>query len=214
MSWKSYLIPQTIVEVESSFNGKVRVIESIGKYYLDAGGLMQSGNFLVQTWSKALKKLHVTKLPVKSVLILGLGGGSFIKVVRKYFLKAHITAIDIDPVIVDLGKKYLGLIENADTDIKITDAKNYVEQAYKQKKQFDLVFVDMYQGFAIPDFVEQEAFLRKLYALKSTNGTVIFNRLYFQKYKIEASKFLDKLRRMFNHIDESHVFANLIIKIS
>lgn len=214
MNWKSHIIPQKIAEFNSPYNGKILVIESMGRLYLDVDGLMQSGPFLEQTWNKGLKKLGVFNTSIKKVLILGLGGGSFVKVIKKNFPKAYITGVDIDPVIVDIGKQYFGLAEDEGLEIVIADAQSYIKQASSLRKEYDLVFIDMYTGYEIPQFAQEESFLKKIYSLKTKSGCVIFNRLYFQKYKSEANDFLDKISKMFEDVSTVAVYANLLIKVS
>ncbi|RJR28422.1 hypothetical protein C4564_05570 [Candidatus Microgenomates bacterium] len=214
MYLRSYLIPQTIAHYNSPFNGPIKVVVSFGKLYIDAGGLMQSGNFLLQTWVKGLKKLKIFQKNPQKILLLGLGGGSFIQLSKKYFPRASVLAVDIDPVIVDIGKKYLDLCESKHVTIRIEDAQKTVARLCKQKQTFDLIFVDLYQGYQVPVFVEDAKFLRSLAELKTKNGDLIFNRLYFQKYKNEAKKFLDKLKTLFHDVEEVHVYANLLIKVS
>src|SRR4030043_1515061 len=97
-------------EVDSPINGKITVLKSVGLgTYLQVGGCTKSGGILVDIWKSAVKKIHERKPAVNSCLILGLGGGTVAKLVMKNWPDAVITGVDFDPVIVELGKKYLGL---------------------------------------------------------------------------------------------------------
>lgn len=211
MSWLSYFIVQKIAEFQSPFNGTVSVIESFGRYYIDVAGLMQSGPFLVKTWTKGLEKLKIPKKKISRVLILGLGGGSFVQVINKFFPRAHIDAVDIDRVIVSVGEKYLGLKESERLHIYIEDAQKHVSQIVKNRIEYDLVFVDMYTGYTIPKFAQSDIFLQQLRQIANKNGGVIFNRLNFQNHKNEAAAFLDKLNKIFQDVVTAKVYANILI---
>lgn len=211
MSLLSYIIPQKIAQFDSEYNDKVTIVESFGKPYIEVGGLMQSGSFLERVWSSGCKKLKLSELAVSEVLILGLGGGSFAEVINQLFPDAKITGVDIDSVIVDAGRKYLKLNQTKKLKVYIDDAFSQVKKLKDQKKKFDLIFVDLYCGYNLPEFVERENFLNILKNLLSPAGHVIFNRLYFRKYKIEADIFLDKLTEIFHDVKSSRSYSNLLI---
>lgn len=208
----SFFIPRKISTVSSPYNGTVSVVESMGRRYIEAGGLMQSGKFLESVWKMGLRKLAVHKKPIRSILILGLGGGSFVSVCKKLFPQATIIGVDIDEIIVELGKKYLGLIEDEQTKIVFADAQKFV-MTYKGSL-FDLVFIDMYHGYTSPNFVNDPHFLKTVAKLVHPDGMMIFNRLYFQIYKIEAERFLDKLRKIFKHVDKTTSYSNMLIRVT
>ena len=94
--------------------------------------------------------------------------------------------IDIDPMMIELGEKYLGLGET-DVKIKIQDAAKPIPG------KFDLVIVDLYQGDKFPKKFEDEKFLESL----TKNKLVIFNRLYYGDKRAEAVKFGLKLQKIF-----------------
>src|SRR3989344_1519929 len=207
----SYLVPQRIATYDSSYNGKIEVIQSFDNYYLSAGGLMQSGAFLERVWRVGLQKLKLTSQPVSSALLLGLAGGSMVQVLTRLHPEVNITAVDIDPVIVQAGKDYLGLIESEHFHIQIADAAKFVNQALVTTIRYDLIFVDLYRGHKIAAFIESEQFLNSLYKLLFPGGILIFNRLYFQKYKSEADNFLDKISSFFQDVRKARSYSNLLI---
>ena len=130
-------------------------------------------------------------------MILGLGGGTVAKILQKTWPKIKITGVDIDPVMVDLGKKYLGLENVKD---KIGDAYNF------DTKGFDLVVVDLYRGDVFPKKFEDEKFLKKLV----NNKLVIFNRLYYGDKRPMAVRFGLKLQKVFKKVKYYYPEANLM----
>lgn len=183
-------------ERKSKFNGDVRVVKSWGMgTYIQVNGLTQSGGIVESIWRQTLKKLRAEE--IESVLILGLGGGTVANLVGKHWPKTKITGIDIDPVMVELGKKYLGL---TGVHVKIQDAYDFDSRGY------DLVIVDLYKGDEFPKKFEENKFLKKL----TNNKLVIFNRLYYGDKKPEAVRFGNKLHKVFKKVKSFYPEANIM----
>ncbi|HET7098687.1 MAG TPA: methyltransferase domain-containing protein [Patescibacteria group bacterium] len=195
---------KVLEERKSKYNGNLRVLKTWGMgTYIQANGLTQSGGIVTTIWRETLSQirnmitLRVTKLEIRKVLILGLGGGTVAKLVRKNWPEAKITGVDIDPVMIELGKKYLDLRAE----------KIYIQDADKPVPgKFDLVTVDLYNGDNFPKKFESVAFLNRF----SKNRLVVFNRLYYKTKKIEAEEFGKKLQKYFSKVEYYYPTANLM----
>lgn len=197
-------------EVDSPVNGKVRVVQSVGwGTSVQAGDLTQSGGVVHGVWKHSLKKVSSIKNQVSNCLILGLGGGSCAKLVRKHWPDSKIVGIELDPVMVDLGMKYLGLSQ-ADVDIKITDAFEYCEKALKKGNKHDLVLVDMYVGQEVPLQVEKEDFIKTTQNLMEDSAISVFNRLYFGEKRGLAESFRKKLEKYYASVTPVYPEANVM----
>lgn len=186
-------------ERKSEFNGNIKVVRSLGfGTYIQVNSLTQSGGMVEEIWRSTLKNLRTKE--IKNCLILGLGGGTAAKLIRKYWPDAEITGVEIDPEMVELGRKYLGL---DDTEVIIQDAYEFMK---KNKEKYDLVIVDLYVGDKFPEKFEKEEFLKKL----TQNRLVIFNRLYFGEKRKEAVKFGNKLEKVFPKVNWFYPQANLM----
>lgn len=186
-------------ERKSEFNGDIKVIRSLGfGTYIQVNGLTQSGGVVESIWKETLKKIKKEK--INKVLILGLGGGTVAKLAKKYWPKSEITGVEIDPVMVELGGKYLGL---TDTKVIIQDAYGFIK---KNAEIYDLVIVDLYVGDKFPEKFEKEEFLKKL----TKNKLIVFNRLYFGEKRKETVRFGNKLEKIFSKADWFYPQANLM----
>lgn len=195
---------------KSSFNGKIQVVKSLGfGTYIQVEGLTQSGGVVRDIWKTTLTKLKKDKISVSNCLILGLGGGSVAKLVKKNFSGAKITGVDIDPNMVELGKKYLGL-GKIDMKIEIGDAYKYAKILKGKNKKFDLIIIDIYQGDKYPEKFESGKFLKLIYKLLTENGIAIFNRLYWDEKRKLAHKFLKKLNNVFGDVLPFYPEANVM----
>lgn len=193
-------------ERSSKFNKNIRVVRSLGfGNYIQVNGLTQSGGVVEQIWKSTLKKIDniskawPNKNLVNNILILGLGGGTLAKLLRKKYPNTKITGVEIDEVMIELGKKYLDL-GKYNVDIKIEDAKTF------QLKKYDLVIVDMYTGDNFPKEFESELFLKKL----SKFPTVVINRLYYGDKRPDTVRFGNKLEKVFKKVFWHYPVANLM----
>ncbi len=207
------LFPKTLAKINSPINGEISVIEQFGKRKIMVSGLTQSGPIAEKVWDEAIKNLSIKNFEFSNILILGLCGGSLVKLLKKYFSNAKIIGVEIDKIMVDLGKDYLGLGNFKNLEIKIMDASDYVEQTIENKKTFDLIFVDMYQGDRVPKFLEDEIFLKKLKKILKEKGIIVFNRLYYKNHIFEANFFLDKLKKIFNDLSYKKILTNIFISV-
>lgn len=209
MNLLSFIFPQTLAKYNSFFNGEILVKEVFGKKYIEVGGLMQSGRILNKLFQKGLTPIIQDKnIQVKRVLVLGVGGGTLLHILNNFFPKAKIVAYDIDPVIVAAGKKYFAIGEVKNLNIHIADVFSLKTNF---GNNYDLIIVDLFKGYAIPKELNSPKFLNKLRQAMHKNGYVIFNRLYFQKYKNEADQFLDKLTPIFHSINWKKIYFNILI---
>ena len=88
-------------EKKSKYNGSLKVIRAIGLgTYIQAENLTQSGGIIESMWRSTLRTVHRSLFTVHNVLILGLGGGTIVKLIHKNWPNAKITGIDIDREIV------------------------------------------------------------------------------------------------------------------
>lgn len=186
-----WFIPQTIEVV-----GNKTVVKDKGNYIVYVDGTEQSGPWVKKIWSKSLDQLHL--LPSAEILVLGFGCGSLISLLPK---DSKITGIEIDPEMVEIGKKYF----SPRGKIIIADAINLPSE------KFNLILVDVYQGYTFPKKFESPHFLQKLSQTVSKNGNVIFNRLTTKNANFELEKFVDKLQKYFTITSVKKVDFNTLI---
>jgi len=147
---------------------------------------------------------------VKECLILGLGGGGIAKIVRKNWPQTKIVGVDIDPIIVDLGKKYLGL-DKLGVEIIIQDAFVFLTSDQSPiTNHYDLVCIDMYVGDKVPEKFEIEDYIHLVGRLLARDGVVVFNRLYYAEKRKEAEEFHRKLIHIFKKVRPVYPEANVM----
>ena len=204
-----FLIGKKILEeIDSPINGKLIVMQDItwGTHII-AGNITQSGGVAKKVWNTTLSKIKKQKPDINNCLILGLGGGSVANIINNNWENINITGVDIDPVIVELGKKYLDINNINNLNIIITDAYKYCNNNINK---YDLICVDTYVGDKFPEKLEDIKFLNNIKKLLAKNGIVIFNRLYYGEKRLEANKFEKKLLNIFSNVKRIYPEANVM----
>ncbi len=205
MTWWTYIFPKTIFRTSTKFNHDIRVVEVYGKNKLLVNGSRQSGAYIEKLWKEALQVFGInSSTTVNSILILGVAGGTVIHLLRKLYPNASIRGVDIDNMMIDVGKKYFGL-DKLDISFFVADAEVFIK---KDKKKYDLVIVDIFSGRHIPDFVVTDDFLDKLKKLFETNGQLVVNYLRENEYQKKSDILFVKLKKRFSIVKDKEISLN------
>jgi spermidine synthase len=198
----------------SPYNGEIKVIEYRDQRRLLASGFAQSRTLGKDGksefyWDSFIEELPALK-PNAKVLILGLGAGTSALQLRKRYPEVEIDGVEIDPLIIELAKKYFDL-DQAQVKIIQADAKNFVMET---RLQYDVIFVDVFNGGEVPSFVLKADFFEKLKTTLSREGAVVLNKIY--ESREEAGSVKDFFEKYFKLIQETHspgwkVPGNLIL---
>jgi spermidine synthase len=202
------LLPRTILETRSSLSGPIKIVEQLGQYRLYVGAMLQSGGLLEGVWKKVLSNIES---PVAKVLILGLGGGTVAKQIAVKWPGVKIAGIEIDPVIIKLGKKYFGLEQIPGLEIINADAVDWVKKAARERDKFDLVIVDTYLEDKMPKNCQSEAFASTVKRLLPKNGVAVFNQLLVKGKHQQAQKAAENLKKIFPQTKLLPTATNLLI---
>ncbi len=205
--WLSYLIPLTLIRDSSEFNKDIRVVVSYGKKKLLVNGIQQSGPMIEGFWNFAFSNVSLpTKQTVRSILVLGVGGGTVIGKLEVHYPDAKITAVDIDEAIIDIGRSYFGLSGKPHLTLVAADAKTYIADTHKQ---FDFIIADLYIGRDIPAFESSVSFIRNMKKALRPGGHILINFLHDSAYEKRAALLRTRLREEFTHVETAALPYNL-----
>ncbi len=196
-----------VEKIESPYNGTIEVVRDLSGTRILVGGISQSGWLLKRVWKTALKKLKKDGFIPGKVLLLGVGGGSAVELIEDFWPNAKITGIEIDPLMIELGKKYLKLGKARNLKIEVRDATRWLVH---NKAKFDLVLIDLYIGSKIPEKFKGEKFIKLVEHSLSGSGIAAFNHLYSMSEKEDALSLERKLRKVFGVITRVQPEANII----
>ena len=112
----------------------------------------------------------------RSVLILGLGGGSAARVVRGLAPAAHIVGVELDREVVEVARRRFEL-DSLDVEVQIVDAQVFLS---RDRRRFDAVLEDVFvgSGDAVhkPDWICREG-LAQAARRVSSGGLLVSNAL-------------------------------------
>lgn len=172
----SYIIPQTLYTISSKYNKDIQVAFDRGSKRLLVNGICESGEEVRKFWTYAIPTLGIDTLSkIKKILVLGVAGGTIISDFHKIFPNAAIIGVEIDSVMISVGKQYFGIDEIPNFHIICADAEKFVKRDHKIV--FDLIVIDLYIARDIPSFVSRASFIRQVYALLNPKGSVFINYL-------------------------------------
>ena len=102
----SYFYEIPIEKLHSQYSGNLEVSFHRGEWKLSTDQAIYSFGKHYTSYKIAFNKLHIQDFNIKKVLILGVGLGSVVRLLDRQKSIESIVAVDIDPVIIELAKKY------------------------------------------------------------------------------------------------------------
>lgn len=180
---------------KSLFHPYLEIAEEHGTLVLNTENGNYSFGNLHRVFEEVFRCEKIQQADFKKILLLGLGGGSIIQLLRNDFtLAAPITAVEIDPEIVHIASEWFGLHRYPDITIEITDASNYI---HTTPEKFDLIVTDLYIDLEVPDSCQSSSFLTQLTQVLSQNGKLIYNKVVTgSKQRKEFTKILTCLNEL------------------
>lgn len=129
-------------------------------------------------------------------LVLGMGGGSVIESLRnRYFFDGHVTAIELDPVIIEIAEKKFDIKNNHRKTILCKDAYHFVAES---DDEFDIAVVDIFVDVKVPEKFYSKEFWQNLCRLMALNGYILFNA------GINLTE--EKLNAFLDHIPDNYIY--------
>jgi spermidine synthase len=113
---------------------------------------------------------------IKSVLFVGLGGGSAPRMFRHYYPLVQIDIVEIDPVVVEIARDYFHFKEDMKMSVKVQDARVFLTRS---TKKYDLIVLDAYAssdyGTNVPFHLVTKEFFALASQKMSKNGVLMYN---------------------------------------
>jgi spermidine synthase len=172
----SYFLPIKIFTAKSALSKSVEVTWADGELVLDSENTNYSYGSLQRILRLGLQTIGFEKIvKMKSILILGVAGGSVIKtLVDEVNFQGKITGVEIDPEIIKVANRFFKINEILQLEIVIEDAFEFV---LKTKEKYDLIIIDIFQDTTMPNFLFQSYFVNQVCSLLNNRGFVLFNTM-------------------------------------
>ncbi|MFH1057995.1 MAG: fused MFS/spermidine synthase [Pseudomonadota bacterium] len=110
--------------------------------------------------------------PAADVLFVGLGGGSMPMYLRLVNPGVRMDLVEIDPMVVEVARKYLGFTPDPAMKTTVMDGRIYLK---RHPKQYDIIFLDAYNDHSVPFHLTTAEFLELVKSRLKPGGVVASN---------------------------------------
>jgi spermidine synthase len=123
-------------------------------------------------WDGFLVLPFATGNPPARIAMLGTAGGTVPRAYAQFFPDVRIDAVDIDPELFAIGRRYFGLEPRPQLREIAADARPFLRRT---SERYDTIFVDAYRQPYIPFYLTTREFFELVRERLNPGGSVIIN---------------------------------------
>jgi spermidine synthase len=111
------------------------------------------------------------------VLVVGLGGGVIPREFRHYYPKCHIDAVEIDPAIPKIARRFFGFQTDEKLKVHVQDGRLFIRRRSRREstEPYDIVILDAFNSDYIPFHLMTREFLEQVQEVLAPDGVVAAN---------------------------------------
>ncbi|MGH8178034.1 MAG: spermidine synthase [Steroidobacter sp.] len=145
-----------------------------------------------------LGALYVKPAP-RTVLIVGLGGGTIPRALVDILPEVRIDVVEIDPAVVRMAKKYFRFTDDERVRVYEVDGRVFVKRAVREQRRYDVIMLDAFDHEYIPEHLLTQEFLREVKSLLAPAGVLAANTFSSSRlYDHESATYASVFPRFFN----------------
>lgn len=136
-------------------------------------------NRLVVPYTQFMFLSYAYRPVQERVLIVGLGGGSMVHFLKKFDPKLKVDVVEIDPVVVNIARRFFGVASGGNVKIITEDAFKYLAG---ETPKYDVIYMDAFlkpseetDSTGKPLNLNTVQFYRDLQSHLTKEGVVVFN---------------------------------------
>jgi spermidine synthase len=169
----SYFLDLPVETAASGTSGKLQVRYVNGRLVLDSLHANYSFGSLHKLFRKVFRMVDLGSSPPENVLLLGMGGGSVVSIIRDEFrLEIPITAVEIDPAVIRIAGEHFGSGNYGNLEIVCADAAEYIKIA---DGPFGMIVIDLFVDNTVPAPFTGTPFLSNCRSKLARGGILLFN---------------------------------------
>ena len=133
---------------------------------------------------------HIGRLmrpEARRILLIGLGGGTAARQFSQYYPDAEVDVVDVDPLVVDVAKRYFAVQTGDRLRIHIGDGRTFLKQA---RRSWDLIVIDAYSTNRYGDTLPPHLVTREFFndaAARLGDGGILHFHCAFHNTRLMAS---------------------------
>lgn len=140
----------------------------------------------------------------RSVMILGMGSGTYASYCTRYFPGASVQGAEIDEKIAGIASDYFGLPDSV--TVAVEDGRAYLAAS---EERFDVIMVDAYQDITIPFQLSSVEFFTEVQRHLKPNGVMVVNLNMTSAEDGSINEYLcDTMASVFQHTVTAPVRGN------
>lgn len=188
---------QYIAVIENT-QKKERYIFNTKKDYNQGGIYVDAPDKLLFEYTQiAFVSLGFLDREPEDVLFVGLGAGSMVRYISRYYPDANVDVAEIDPDILSVAKKYFHFKETPKLKVHLKDGRIFIKR--NRTRKYDLIILDAYQNDYIPFHLTTVEFLREVKGVLKEGGVVVSNITSPNKNKFFYSM-IETFKEEFPHL--------------
>lgn len=134
---------------------------------------LKSPHQLILSYTKAMTAGLLLMDKPRSILNVGLGGGSLPKFFLHYYPECRVDVVEIRKKVVDMAYEYFQLPRDPRLNIYICDIKEYFRTA--KAKNYDLICLDVFNKDGLSDSVKAFSFMNVCRSRLNPGGVLVVN---------------------------------------
>lgn len=184
--------------------GTVRTMYFVvdGTYYIESRLDRGYAESLDLDYTRTMMAGFLVAPDVKRFLMIGFGGGQISNYLFKRFEGIEIDAVDIDPEVIRLARKYFEVPDSPRYRTHAADGRLFVEQAEGQT--WDMILLDAFRGVFVPLHLKTAEYYRALHDHLTPDGVVAANlHSLTEKYPSDRNTFASVFRQRYGFRSEN-----------
>lgn len=148
-----------------------------GKDKKQSSMFMPEPSVLVLSYAQAMAAALMFVNEPKRILIVGLGGGSLVQFLLKFYPECEIHVVELRESVINVAQEYFLLPENSGRlTIIHEDAVSYVKSLMnRQNESYDIILIDAFDQWGPAEINQDMEFILNCQSLLSKNGVLSFN---------------------------------------
>lgn len=161
---------------------------------------------IVMNYPQMMLAALFVKPEPRSVLIIGLGGGTIPRALRQVAPQAQIDVVEIDPAVVKVARRYFDLGDSSQVNVIEADGRVQVKRALREQHRYDLIMLDAFDHEYIPEHLLTREFLTEVKSLLAPGGVLAANTFSTSRlYDHESTTYAAVFPQFFNLKRENRV---------
>ena len=179
--WAEAAEEKLLEEATSEYNtiqiterGSIRTMYFVvdGTRYIESRWDMDHPNSLDLDYSRTMMAGFLVQPAPKRFMMMGVGGGQISNYLFERFPDMEIDAVDIDPEVVRLARKYFGVPDDPRYRTHVGDGRLYIEKA---TQPWDVIMPDAFRGVFVPYHLKTKEAYASCLAKLTPGGVVVAN---------------------------------------